>query len=57
MKPCRLAYKAEFQNLQTSTLIMEAAYSPETSVSTYKITCCHNPEDHNPAVAEGYTIK
>jgi hypothetical protein len=30
----------------TSTLKMEAECSPETSVSAYKTTRCHNPEAH-----------
>jgi hypothetical protein len=29
------------------TLVMEAACYPETSISAYKFTRNHNPEDHN----------
>jgi hypothetical protein len=34
-------------NLHPSTQNMEAAYSSETLVSTYKITCYHKPEHHS----------
>jgi hypothetical protein len=36
-----------FLTLHTSTLRMKATFSSETSVSTYKTTWCHNPEDHS----------
>jgi hypothetical protein len=37
----------------TSTVKVNAACSSETSVSAYKITWCHNPEDHTSNLEHG----
>jgi hypothetical protein len=40
---------------QTSSVLkMEAICSSETSVSTYKSTSCHNPEDQNQQCSFNY---
>jgi hypothetical protein len=39
------------------TLKMEAVYSPETLVSIYKTTQCHNPEDCNMKMFQLSTIR